>query len=214
MQTQTLQKSFHIDGRFSPCADSFGDFSCTCDPGWTGELCDVQNDSDGPDDPCHETPCLGGQTRKANVRSDPKDQRCSYPSPKYEIGVHAVRASDDDGSKQAEINADQIKLWLDRSNEIFAKANIEFIFDGTIQDLADTKVNNAGLEPDVDHIKTKLNGIAMDTGKVVICFRYGGKPGNGFSWTDIDYVIMPGFYATWLEGVQNIGLPVPTVCLR
>jgi hypothetical protein len=49
---------------------------------------------------------------------------------------------------------------------------------------------------------------ATHPGKMVVFFRHGpgtGPAGGGFSWTDYNFVVMPGFNDTWVGEQQNIG---------
>ncbi len=134
--------------------------------------------------------------------------------PNLHLPVHAVRVSDDDGDRPAAITTGQVRAWLDRANDVYRPAGIEFTWDGTLHPLESTAVNS--LEGDADaqwkKAKKELNDIAAASRKVVLAFRHGADPnptaptGGGFSWWTYDWVAMPGFDHTWVCGNQNIGL--------
>ncbi|MFO7565270.1 MAG: hypothetical protein R6X02_21690 [Enhygromyxa sp.] len=138
--------------------------------------------------------------------------RCpSADSPTYMVPIHALRLSNDDGTRTAAIDAAQIHQWIDRSNRVFEIAGVEFEFDGTIHDLHDSKINGVTgtRDPHWAHVKSTVDAIAAQERAMVIVFRHGpnaGATGGGFSWWDYDFVVMPGFNATWVAGKQNIGL--------
>ncbi len=138
--------------------------------------------------------------------------RCpNHASPNFQIPVYAIRASDNNGNRPADITPAQVQSWLDRANRVFEVAGIEFTYDGLLHDLNNTNVNSVtGIrDPNWSNVKSTLDTIAATAQSLVIAFRFGpgpGQTGGGFSWNDYRFVIMPGFNATGVAGVQNISL--------
>src|SRR5262245_7174160 len=64
--------------------------------------------------------------------------------------------------------------------------------------------------PDWPQQKALGNQIAAQTpARMVVFFRWGPDPlptGGGFSWTDYDFIAMPGFDDTQVCSSQNIGI--------
>jgi hypothetical protein len=123
------------------------------------------------------------------------------------IRVQAYRVADDDGRRQTGITAAQVKVFVDKANQIYTPANIRFLFDETagtpdFSDLRDTKINSmTGTgDPDWEEEKRRGNDVAArHPDKQTVFFRWGrgsSPTGGGFSWTDYNFVAMPGFNDT------------------
>jgi len=92
----------------------------------------------------------------------------------YTVHILAIRTADKDGKRPADINADQVRQWVDKANQIFAPAYIQFKLD-PIPDpwdpLPNTVINNfdasgAALE--------EANRVASQfPDKLVVFFRHG-----------------------------------------
>jgi len=133
---------------------------------------------------------------------------------KANVPILAVRVSDDDGRRPAEISPTQLKRWVDRGNQIYATTGIHFLYktsDG-IRERKSTLLNNPTGTGDRDWLQFKQAGnrlAAENPGKLTLIFRHGRGPqptGGGFSWVDYDFVVMPGFEVTTICGKQNIGV--------
>lgn len=163
-------------------------------------------------------------TRKAGtrpVRSRPSVEalkdRClmSANPPLLVVPVHAVRVADDDGRFIADVTTPEIKQWVDKANEIYSVAGIQLDFDPN--DPADFSTLNRTLinrmmgdkDPAWASEKAEANAEANKyPGKMTVFFRYGAGPGvtGGFSWEDLNFIAMPDFKNTWVNGHQNIQL--------
>lgn len=138
--------------------------------------------------------------------------------PMISMGVQAYLVSDDDGGRKTHITPAQVTSWVDKANEIYSSINVHFNFDESAgsddwQEIQNTLINSmSGVDhPDWIAQRNAANGLAANTpDKMVVYFRWGpnqGSPtGGGFSWTDYDFIAMPGFYDTGVCGQQNIGI--------
>jgi hypothetical protein len=139
------------------------------------------------------------------------------PNPAYallNVQLQAVQVSDDDGQRLARITAQQVKKWVDKANEIYAKASVRLMYDpgSDFATLQSTILN--GMTGDTDanwsrEVEAGNRVAAGYAGKLVVFFVYGpgrGPEGRGFSSTNYNFVEMPGFNDTGVCGYQNIGL--------
>lgn len=137
--------------------------------------------------------------------------------PVLELPVFAVILSDDDGGRRTPVSGAQISQWVDRANEVLGGSGIELLFDPS-----------AGSGDWIEYESTLLNEMVGDSDPrwgtqrvladaiaatrpeaMTVFFRWGpgaGATGAAFSWTDIDFIVMPGFGVTNVCGEQNIGL--------
>jgi len=130
------------------------------------------------------------------------------------VQVQAIRVADNDGSRAANITAEQVGRWVDNANAVYAAADIRFQFDSGSDwsTLNNTLINRmTGVEdPDWTQARDAGNTVAARyPGKIVVFFRYGrdaSPTGGGFSATDYNFVVMPGFNDTGVCGNQNIGM--------
>lgn len=138
--------------------------------------------------------------------------------PTISTRVHAVFVADDDGSRKTPITPAQVKMWVDKANEIYAGANIHLDFDpsdgsGDFHEVNSTLINSVMGTGDSNWVQARnaANGVAAQNGSdLVVFFRWGNSPtvptGAGFSWTDYNFIAMPAFDYTTVGGHQNITL--------
>lgn len=144
--------------------------------------------------------------------------------PTIKVPLQAFRISDDDGSRTAAISPLQVANWTAKANEIYAVAGIQFLFDPNDSNdfvaIESTLLNQMTGIGDAQWIAERdaandeaakhtelVDGALLN--KVALFFRHGpgtGPVGGGFSWTDYDFVAMPGFDVTVVCGHQNIQL--------
>lgn len=138
----------------------------------------------------------------------------------YNIKMHAVLLSDDDGKRRVPITTNQINMWVDKANEGFKRSNagINIVFDASAgsddwERVKNTKLNNLD-SGDPDGWDDGNKFAAKYPGKMVVYFRYGkGKKetdsttANGFAFfpkeaypdrgNQTNFIAMPGdFNAT------------------
>jgi hypothetical protein len=135
------------------------------------------------------------------------------------VRVLAVRVSDDDGSRTANISPIQVNQWVVEANKVFESPGIHFMFQPSEDgpdwlDVQHTAMNDIFEENQWDDtwISAKEFGnelAANHSKKMAVFFRHGPGPtpsGGGFSSTSYNFVVMPGFNETQVCGSQNIGL--------
>lgn len=143
--------------------------------------------------------------------------RVGGQAPILSMRVQAFFVSDDNGSRKTAITPTQVSAWVDEANDVFSGAGIHLDFDpgagsADWQEVKSTLINSmSGVDhPQWTNQKAAANALAAATPtKLAAFFRWGpdsGPTGGAFSWTDYNFVAMPGFYNTYVGGVQNIGL--------
>jgi len=166
-------------------------------------------------------------TGKPAAKKDTKKDTKKDDRPWLTVKVLAVGMMDDDGGRPCQINVNEVQAQVARANQIFSSAHIRFEYGAKKTDakktdtitLRSTVINS--LIPDAQKAKPedRVPGAAENEDKaakvadefglkypdhMVVFFRYGdstrGPTGNGFSWSDRQFVAMPGFKAT------NMGL--------
>jgi len=171
-----------------------------------------------PNQPTAEPPSIQATITAqpgATQTSIPETTASPAPNPAYpplSVGIQAVQVSDDDGARTADITAQQVEQWINKSNEIFAKASIRFIYDPNVDfaSLKSTLLNNMSGDTDPNwagEVDFGNQVAAGYSGKLVVFFRNGpgqGQESGGFSWSDYNFVAMPGFN-TSVCGYQNSG---------
>ena len=137
--------------------------------------------------------------------------------PMLQVPIKAIFLRDDDGSRPCAITASNVNTWRVRANSVWAGSGIEFTFDPSAGStdyfwMNSTLLNSVG-GTSVPEWPAQLNlatNLAnLFPGQLVMYFRYGPDAtptGGGFSWTSMQFIMMPGFYSTGVCGVQNIGL--------
>lgn len=127
----------------------------------------------------------------------------------HRLRIQAVRCMDADGRRAAVINPTEVQAWVDKANECYSGAGIQFDFDPETDwtEVRDTTLN--ALDTESRHgskaaaDKTKnlaTNYSALWPCKVVVYFRHGAKAsatGGGFSSPAASYIAMPGFSKTF-----------------
>ena len=80
----------------------------------------------------------------------------------YAVPIYAVRVSNNDGTKPADVTSDQIYDWIDPANDVFQVACVRFTFDGQLHPLASSDFNGVTGEkyPQWDSVRDTLNAIA------------------------------------------------------
>jgi hypothetical protein len=128
------------------------------------------------------------------------------------MGVHAVFVSDDDGSQAVTITPAEVAQMVTDANVVFASSGIVLEFDPQagagdwewIQNSLLNEMYGVG-HPQWAQQKAAGDAIASLTpDEMVVFFRWGPDPtptGMGFSWTDYDFIVMPGGLGT------DCGLP-------
>jgi len=134
--------------------------------------------------------------------------------PLLTVHVQAVQVSNDDGSRAANINTDQVKRWVDKANEVYAQASVRLLFDPSTDfssvrsSVLNAMAGNSDANWDLE-VETG-NKIAADhAGKLTVFFIHGpgtGPTGGAFSSLNYNFVEMPGFNDTSVCGSQNIGI--------
>lgn len=138
--------------------------------------------------------------------------------PPFPVRIHAVRVTDDNGGRATAITRDEVRRWVDFANQVHADANIRFLFDAGSSSadfvtVANTAINNTSQNPGADPGWPKALRDANDLAarhpdKLLVLFRHGPgaiPTGGGFSWSDINFVMMPGFQTNTC-GSHNLGL--------
>ena len=136
-------------------------------------------------------------------------RKASATFPRYAVEIHVIRARDSNGQRETIISDQEIQKWVDGANMIFEVAGIQFHYNGSNEIIYDTDVNSTRTEePQWNVAKQKINQIAERERKVVVLFRYGPDAfptGNGFSWSDLDFVVMPQYGTNDWCNQENIG---------
>ncbi len=133
------------------------------------------------------------------------------------VPVHAFKVANDDGTKACSITPAQVAQWLAYANVVYAPAGLHFEFDPDAagpdwSEINSTLINQMAGVGDAQWTQERdaANAAAASVpNKLAVFFRYGpgsGATGGGFSWTDYQFVAMPGFNNTGLCGHQNIHL--------
>ena len=137
--------------------------------------------------------------------------------PILDVPIQAIFLANDDGSKPAPISAAEVDAWRLRANLIWNAACFNFTFDKSVGSpdyvwVKSTLLNSIEdtTSPDWPAQKHLASDLAsLYPGKLVMLFRYGPDAtpiGSGLTWIDMNFIVMPGFQATSICGVQNIGL--------
>jgi hypothetical protein len=140
-----------------------------------------------------------------------------YALPTISMRLRAVLLADDNGTRRVQITPSQVKQWVDRANLILASAGIRLDYDpafaaGDTEYYNSTLLNSMSGNSDANWNAAVSAGKALadqTPGRMLVLFRWGpgGSPtGGGFSWSDLEFVAMPGFNNTFVCGVQNIGM--------
>ncbi len=128
----------------------------------------------------------------------------------YTVRVQAVRVSDDDGARPADIVPEQVRQWVSKANEVYAVAAIQLQFNSAPgssdwSTVNSTILNNMTGDQDQNWNQEKDTGnsVAAQHPAKITAFS---PTGVSFSSTDYNFVTMTGFTETSVCGHQNIGL--------
>jgi len=147
------------------------------------------------------------------------------------VRIQVIRVFDGYDSKGQpircpDITPDQFRQWVDKANQTYAPASVQFLFDPATdwRNLIDPIINQMQDVEDKDPDwscndkfpdgkpkceKERANAeAAKHPGKLVVFIRWGRgatATGGGFSWTDYNFVAMPGFRSPMCGG-QNLSL--------
>ncbi len=140
------------------------------------------------------------------VHIEPADRGTAFvgrsppPGPILAARLLAIRVSDDGGAREARILPEQVAAWVAFTNEVFRPAGIRVDFDPRdLQLLRSTAVNRlqGPEQPDWAAAKRVADDVAArHPDRLVVFFRHGpgaGPTGAGLSWTDYNFVVMPGW---------------------
>ncbi|MDP6636249.1 MAG: hypothetical protein QGG42_15220 [Phycisphaerae bacterium] len=154
------------------------------------------------------------------------------------VRIHAVKVSDTDtglvgnidegvrprGLRETRIKPEEVRRWVERANEVFGPAGIQFLFDPRpgspdFEPLRNTDINNLacanGSNPDeAARLDKAQQHAGLTPDKIVAFFRWGpetiptgvGCAGVGAFEIGSDYrrfILMPGFWNTHVCGRQN-----------
>jgi len=125
------------------------------------------------------------------------------------VEILAVRVSDDDGSRQANIDPAEVFMWVQKANQIYQDAGIHFDFVADENgpdwmDIQDTALNN--LSSNGTSWKEANAFAAKYPCKLTVFFRHGpgaNPTGNGFAFppssgSSTNFVAMPGYFNTYV----------------
>jgi hypothetical protein len=122
------------------------------------------------------------------------------PEPLLEVALMAIQVADDDGGHAARISREEIAAWVAFGNAVFRPAGVRFSFDPTDLRLLRSSLINGlvGVEqPDWRAAKRAADQVAeRHPDRLIVFFRHGPgdlATGAGFSWTDYNFVVMPGW---------------------
>jgi hypothetical protein len=191
------------------------------DEGSLGDDPEVADTEESSEEFCAAEAAASPMTRAAAALERPPSSgptSLAAVLPAFQVRIHAVRLTDDNGGRATAITRDEVRQWVDFANQVHSAANIRFLFDAGANSadfvtVANTAINSTSQDPvsDPDWPKAlrDANDIAArHPNKIVILFRHGpgaNPTGGGFSWSDINFVMMPGFQ-THTCGSQNLGL--------
>jgi hypothetical protein len=139
------------------------------------------------------------------------EDRCLLSNgPLLPIPIHAIQAADSDGQFAASITPAEVKQWVDKTNQVYAAAGVQFYFNP--EDPASFSTTNNDLinrmmgdgDPGWNAEEAAANAAAANyPGQMLVIFRYGMQidpnthqrtaAGGGFSSKDYNFVVMPGF---------------------
>lgn len=131
---------------------------------------------------------------------------------RYLVPFHAIRASDDDGRRAAEVSPQEVAKWVDKANEVFAPAGVKFVFNPDARgpdwtEIRDTALNS--LEAKIAHVRYAAQVSEEYPGKIVAIFRHGlGRTPVEDAYSSLyeKALVMPGFATSrWIVGKDASG---------
>lgn len=135
-----------------------------------------------------------------------------FPLPELRVRIKAYILANDDGKNRCPTTPEEIALWVEEANTLFANGGIQFDFDPSPGsgdwEYHDSTLLNTMYAPGTEQ-QVAGNALArLDPDALTVLFRWGpGEKASGraFSWTNFDFVVM-GVFSTSVCGDQNIGL--------
>jgi len=132
--------------------------------------------------------------------------------PLITVPVQAIRLANDDGTRATHVTLAEIEQYVQALNRAFAPAAVRFTFNATAPTPADYREVNStllnqmegSLDAQWDAERTAANAEAhQHPGRLTLLFHWGASAtpsSNGFSWTNYDFVVMPGLQDSTLCG--------------
>ena len=137
----------------------------------------------------------------------------AHAAEKLQFRILAIQLADDDGKNRANIDPQQVAVWVARANHTFLEANVEFVFkpnDGDFITLRNTGLNrmdtvDMGIAPfDLDRV---MRVVANYPTRIVVFFRHGrNKDPSGSGFANQRFVVMAGF-----EDARRCGQQYPSL---
>ncbi|MFC1853309.1 M43 family zinc metalloprotease [candidate division CSSED10-310 bacterium] len=117
------------------------------------------------------------------------------------VSIHVVIVSNDNGQRIARVTPSQFSRWVEFANRTYQDAKIHFDFSPStnVSFLKSSILNRVTGINDANWKEAKILGNKIAAGfmdSLVVFCRFGpdeGPTGAGFSWTDYNFVVMPGF---------------------
>jgi hypothetical protein len=127
--------------------------------------------------------------------------RTPAPEPMLLVPLLALRVADDDGGRAARVGPEQVATWVAYANQVFRPAGVQLLFEpGAFRELRSTLINSLSGTGQVDWREAKRIADQVASfypDRLVVFFRHGpgsSPTGGGFSWTDYNFVVMPGWF--------------------
>jgi hypothetical protein len=123
------------------------------------------------------------------------------PPPLIEVPLRMIVLSDDDGGRTPAITAAEMRAWIDRANEIYARAGVRFTWDGTVETRRSTLLNSITTLTDPMWPTQLGQGDAIaneQPGVVPVLFRFGpgaSQDPSSFAGTAFEFVVSTAFGA-------------------
>jgi hypothetical protein len=122
------------------------------------------------------------------------------PQPWIDVSLLAFRVADDEGTRPARVTGAQIARSVAFANDVYRAAGVRFHFDPRELLVLHNRVINdleGDRQPDWSAAKQAADAIAEHhPDRLVVFYRHGRGPqptGAGFSGTDYNFVVMPGW---------------------
>lgn len=124
--------------------------------------------------------------------------------PNLHVTVRFYRVAEDNGNAPCPIDPAGLVAWVREANDIFGAAGIRLSCDDRFDIVRNTDlVTSVGVEsPGWTEIKSMGDALAQQSRSIVVLVRAGA--GNGYSWSDYDFIVMPAF-ASYTEFGEHGG---------
>jgi hypothetical protein len=135
-----------------------------------------------------------------------------FPQPQLRTRIKAYILANDDGARRCPTTPEEISLWVNEANQLYADGGIKFDFDPSPVsgdwEYHDSTLLNSMYSPGPEQ-QAAGNALAdREPDALTVLFRWGPNEkanGRGFSWTSYNFVVM-GTFSTSACGEQNKGL--------